>query len=146
MSGEAPTTVRGRPRDVPGTIVAALFTLGLWGAWYSFIAFREVDHQAGRRHSALFFLGFIPLVGIVFGLLYLRHELRDLQADRQRLGLPPGTPFSTLALWSTLGLLILAGPLVTLGLVARDVNGYWAEVYQRHGVPLPGPKQVEPRA
>jgi len=129
--------VRGRPRHVAGTVTAAVLTFGLWAAWYYFIAFREVDHQGGRRHSALFFLGFIPLVGIVFGLLYLQAETRGLRADRQRLDLPPGTDFRTLALWTILGAFILVGPFIALAKVMQDVNGYWRELYHRTGSPWP---------
>jgi hypothetical protein len=129
--------VRGRPRHVAGTVTASVLTLGLWGAWYHFIAFREVDHQNGRRHSALFFLGFIPLLGIVFGLLYLRDELKRLHQDRITLGLDPGVPFETVLLWSILGAFILVGPFIALAKVMHMVNGYWREVYRRQGVAWP---------
>jgi hypothetical protein len=111
--------------------------LGLWGAWYYFLAFREVDHQNGRRHSALFFLGFIPIAGILFGLLYLRDELRSLHTDRARLGLPAGVKFDAVLLWTVLGAFILVGPSIALVKVMRDVNGYWRELYRRHGEPWP---------
>lgn len=132
-----PSTLRGHPRDVVVTVTWAVLTLGLWGAWYMFIAFREVDHQNGRRHSPLWFLGFVPIVGIAFALLYLRRELRLLHADHRRLGLVPRASFRTVALWATLGALVLVGPAVALAMVAREVNAYWHVVYQRHGVAWP---------
>lgn len=131
--------LRGHPREVALTVAASIVTLGLWAAWTYFITFREVDHQAGRRHSALFFLAFVPVVGQVFALLYLRAELAGLRADRQRLGLAPGVSFGACVAWSTLGLLVLVGPLVCLAKVQGSINGYWVELYARHGIPLPSP-------
>jgi hypothetical protein len=132
-----PVTMRGRPRDAVVTVAWAILTLGLWGAWYMFIAFREVDHQNGRRHSPLWFLGFVPLLGIAFGLLYLRRELRLLHADLRGLGGVPRASFRAVALWATLGALLLVGPAVALAKVIGDVNAYWRIVYQRHGLPWP---------
>lgn len=131
------TKVRGRPRDAVVTVTWAILTLGLWGAWYLFKAFREVDHQNGRRHSALWFLGFIPLVGIAFGLLYVRRELRLLHGDLRALGVAPQVSVRQVMLWTLLGALILVGPAIALAKVNGEVNRYWSVVYQRHGLAWP---------
>lgn len=131
------TAPRGRPRDVAVTVVWAILTLGLWGAWYFFKAFREIDHQNGRRHSALWFLGFVPLAGIAFGLLYVRRELTALHSDLRKLGVAPRVGFRAVALWTVLGAFILVGPAVALAKVVGEVNRYWEVVYERHGVAWP---------
>ena len=75
-----------KPRAAGTTIAIGLVTLGIWFAWYYFIAFRELDFRAGRRHSGLILLGLVPLAGIVFVLLYMARELRNLDDDCMRLG------------------------------------------------------------
>ncbi|MHB8632496.1 MAG: hypothetical protein ACYDBQ_00825 [Thermoplasmatota archaeon] len=74
----------------PGKVALYTFvTLGLYAAWFYFIAFRELDVKAGRRHSALLFLGLVPIVGPFFVLAYVLQELDNLQFDRKRAGLGP---------------------------------------------------------
>lgn len=131
------TKVRGRPRDALVVVTWAVLTFGLWGAWYLFKAFREVDHQNGRRHSALWFLGFVPLLGVVFGLLYVRRELGLLHGDLRALGLRPRVSLKEVVLWTLLGALVLVGPFVALAKIVGEVNRYWILVYQRHGLPWP---------
>ena len=80
----------GKPRPAGRLLALGVTTLGVGFAWYYFQSFREVDGDARRRHSPLFFLVFVPVIGPLFGLAYVAHELRLLNGSRRAVGLGPG--------------------------------------------------------
>lgn len=150
-----PWMAYGHPRSVARLEALGLGTLGVGFAWYYFVAFRELDFKAGRRHSALLLLGLLPLVGTLFAMRYVVVELRNLAKDSAAFGLhPPVQPLahnmmfamallpSGVALlvilvsatnpgWLALPLVLgLVAPAATVPIVARDVNAVW-DAYAR---------------
>lgn len=95
-----------------------VLTLGLYFAWYYFIAFREVDYAQGRKHSGLIFLGLLPIFGPIFVIVYVSRELQNLAADRAQVG------FGSTLTGSVHFLLVLAGliPALTVAVVVAPMG------------------------
>lgn len=113
----------GRIRDPRRLIWTGVLTLGIGFGWYYFRAFQELDFNAGRRHSPLYFLSAIPLAGPFFAAWYMHLEQQGLAADRAALGLLPGLTAGRHALWVLLGLVAGAMVGIPVALALRPVLG-----------------------
>lgn len=127
--------LHGGPRSFRTVFWLGVLTLGIFWAVYWFVAFREVDRQRGRRHSPLFFLGFVPLLGIAFAALYVHREYGLLLGDLQELGLKAPASQREVTAWIAPGFLTVVGPALSLHFVTKAVNSFWRELAVRGGVP-----------
>lgn len=164
-----PWAAQGHPRSIARIEGVGLATLGVGFAWYYFVAFRELDFKAGRRHSALLILGLLPLIGTLFAMRYVVVELRNLAKDCAALGLhPPVQPLAhnmlfamallpsgvallvvlataTNPAWLALPLVLgLLAPAVTAPIVARDVNAVWTAYARREESGTPAAPSASP--
>lgn len=163
------TGLPGRPRSPASVAGFGLATLGVGFAWYYFRAFQEVDRDLGRRHSALFFLAFLPGLGVAFAVAYIVRELRGLNQAREAMGIGPGMGpaqhlgFATMgavvgagagaaafalawpllreeAWWVALLVVGWVGPALSAPFLAPTVNGYW----EARGAGTPAPSLPAP--
>jgi hypothetical protein len=121
------TPLAGKKRSFGRGILLVIVTLGIYGFYWAYKAYKEVYDQERRTDYpvAAFVLSIIPFINII-GIIWL-HSIAGgaVQQARQAKGLPPGVSGGEFLLWLIPGILILVGPFVAYYKMQTSINEYW---------------------
>lgn len=118
------TQLAGKKRTFGRGLGLSIITFGIYGLYWNYVARHEIYKQERREDfpTALFFLGFIPLVGLVFIVMYALQTQEKIQEARVARGLSPGVGGWEVVLWF---LLPFVGAFVSYYKLQTSINEYW---------------------
>ena len=116
-----------------------MLTLGGYAIYWHHKAYQELAESFYVRGAPrwLFVLMWVPIIGIVPYLMYMKAFLGDLNAVRAKLALEPGPDLATHGRWVILGALILFGPVVAYWRLQDALNEIWETVAEEREMTEP---------